>query len=48
MGGDANKINEERDQRASILLPINPLKTITTVPGIAMPREQDSSIDHPV
>ena len=33
MEGDAKKTNEERNRRASIILPINPLKIITTVPG---------------
>ena len=31
--GREEKINEERNRRASIFLPINPLKVNTTVPG---------------
>ena len=36
INGDAKEANEERNQRVSIFLPINPLKIakiITTVPG---------------
>ena len=32
-GGDEKKFNEERNRRASILLPVNPIKVITSVPG---------------
>ena len=30
MGGDANQVDDERNRRASILLPINPLKINTS------------------
>ena len=36
MRGDADQVADVRNRRASIFLPINPLKIITTVSGLAV------------
>ena len=50
MRGDADQVADVRNRRASISLPINPSKIVTTVSGSMhpMPSEEGSLIGHPI
>ena len=45
MRGDADQVADVRNRRASIFLPINLLKIITTVSGSAVPKRLGNRID---